>query len=62
LTGFDDIALSSLVSPRLTTVAVDKQCLGRHAWELFTDSARDEPRGRTVTVAPHLIVRGSTAD
>jgi DNA-binding LacI/PurR family transcriptional regulator len=61
LTGFDDIALGSLVSPRLTTVAVDKQCLGRHAWELFTDSVREEPRRGTVTVTPHLIVRGSTA-
>jgi LacI family transcriptional regulator len=61
LTGFDDISLGSLVSPRLTTVAVDKQRLGHHAWTLFADSAREESAGRRVTVSPNLIVRGSTA-
>jgi LacI family transcriptional regulator len=61
LTGFDDIAMSSLVSPGLTTVAVDKQRLGRHAWELFAASGADGPSGQVLTVIPALIIRGSTA-
>ncbi len=61
LTGFDDIALSRLVSPRLTTVAVKKEDLGRRAWRLFTDTADDGAARPVVTVTPELIVRGSTA-
>jgi LacI family transcriptional regulator len=60
LTGFDDIALSRLLSPGLTTVAVDKQDLGRRAWELFAEGAEDGPATRVVTVEPELIARGST--
>jgi LacI family transcriptional regulator len=64
LTGFDDIPISRLVSPRLTTMAVHKQELGRRAWELFSESgesgALDGGRG-VVTVRPELIVRSSTA-
>jgi LacI family transcriptional regulator len=64
LTGFDDIAISRLVSPRLTTMAVPRQELGRRAWELFSESgesgALDGGRG-VVTVRPELIARSSTA-
>ncbi|MCP9953910.1 LacI family transcriptional regulator [Actinomadura madurae] len=56
LTGFDDTSLSRLVTPRLTTVRVRKQDLGRRAWELLTGPGRD-----VVTVVPDLVVRASTA-
>lgn len=63
LTGFDDIALSELLRPRLTTVKVSKQDLGRRAWELFAaggDVGGGES-GRVVTAIPELITRDSTA-
>jgi LacI family transcriptional regulator len=56
LTGFDDTSLSRLVTPRLTTVRVRKQDLGRRAWELLTAPGHD-----VVTIAPELVVRASTA-
>ncbi|MEV5747342.1 LacI family DNA-binding transcriptional regulator [Actinoallomurus sp. NPDC052308] len=61
LTGFDDIALSRLVSPRLTTVTVNKQDLGLRAWQLFVDTGADGIAGSVVEVTPELVVRGSTA-
>lgn len=61
LTGFDDIVLSRLVSPRLTTVAVNKEDLGRRAWQLFAGTGDDGAAGPLVTVTPELIIRGSTA-
>jgi LacI family transcriptional regulator len=56
LTGFDDLSLSRLVSPRLTTVRVRTQDLGRRAWELLPG-----PGGRVIMVMPELVVRASTA-
>ncbi|GAA4639525.1 LacI family DNA-binding transcriptional regulator [Actinoallomurus vinaceus] len=61
LTGFDDISLSRLVSPRLTTVTVNKQDLGRRAWELFVETGADGEDGPVVMVTPELVVRASTA-
>jgi LacI family transcriptional regulator len=61
LTGFDDISLSRLVSPRLTTVTVNKQDLGRRAWDLFAETEADGEDGPVVTVTPELVVRASTA-
>lgn len=56
LVGFDDIALSQVVSPRLTTVRVRQQALGRHAWSLLFG----EDPAEITWVTPRLIVRGST--
>ena len=64
VTGFDDIALSRLLRPRLTTVRVRKQDVGRRAWELFVAARHTgdiDVAGRVVTVTGELIVRGSTA-
>ncbi|GLY75246.1 hypothetical protein Airi01_035130 [Actinoallomurus iriomotensis] len=64
LTGFDDIALSELLRPRLTTVRVSKQDLGRRAWELFASSGAIDgagETGRVVTASAELITRDSTA-
>jgi LacI family transcriptional regulator len=62
LTGFDDISLSRLVSPKLTTVAVDKQDLGRRAWDVFTQTAEPDAGGRVIMVVPELLVRDSTTE
>ena len=74
LTGFDDIALSRLLRPRLTTVEVSQQDLGRRAWESLADDAGGADGldggsgeggggggGRVVTVDTRLIARDSTA-
>jgi LacI family transcriptional regulator len=59
LVGFDDIALSQVVTPRLTTVRVRQQALGRHAWNLLFAPDADETVER---VTPKLVVRASTAE
>jgi LacI family transcriptional regulator len=58
LTGFDDVLLSRLTAPRLTTVTVRKQELGRRAWGLLFEEP--SPEG-AVTFTPELVVRDSTA-
>ncbi len=57
LVGFDDIALSQVVTPRLTTVRVRQQALGRHAWNLLFDP---EDPAAVERVVPRLVVRAST--
>jgi len=56
VTGFDDIPVSRIVGPGLTTASVTTTNLGRCAHELlFSDDA-----DRRVIVRPSLVVRGST--
>ena len=56
ITGFDDIPVSGIVGPGLTTASVSKTNLGRLAHELLSVEDVD----RHVIVRPSLIVRGST--
>lgn len=62
LIGYDDISVASLVHPGLTTVAQPKYNLGRAAMRLlhseFGDAAHHH---QSLTFAPELVVRGSTA-
>ncbi len=60
VTGFDDIPMSGIIRPGLTTVTVKKPLLGELAWQRLHDGA-DTPPGTPVTVKPALVVRGSTA-
>jgi LacI family transcriptional regulator len=55
LTGFDDIPVSGIAGPGLTTVTVDKPALGRTAHQLL-----GEADGRRVHEQATLVVRGST--
>lgn len=57
VTGFDDIPMSGIISPGLTTVTVRKQLLGQLAWQQLHEGAASRP----ITVKPTLVVRGSTA-
>lgn len=59
VTGFDDIPLSGVLSPRLTTVTVRKPLLGQLAWQQLHD-AGEASSSAAVTVTPSLVVRGST--
>ena len=45
--GVDDVALSALVRPALTTVRIDREQMGAHAVEMLMQM-RAEPDGRPV--------------
>lgn len=59
--GFDDIPLSEITAPGLTTVAVPKRTVGRLAWERLSLGETLTPDARPVTSVPvELVVRGTT--
>jgi DNA-binding LacI/PurR family transcriptional regulator len=63
LVGFDDIEMSGVLHPPLTTVRQDKVALGREAARLLLALLRGDPappRGHVI-IRPELVVRGSTA-
>ena len=62
LVGFDDVDVASLVTPPLTTIAIDKAPIGRAAFALMAHRL-EEPDANPVTsvVMPRLIQRDSVA-
>jgi LacI family transcriptional regulator len=57
--GFDNLDLTRLTFPALTTVATDPEGLGAAAFELLHARLQGErPRNRVLPV--HLVVRDST--
>ncbi|MFE9201229.1 LacI family DNA-binding transcriptional regulator [Micromonospora sp. NPDC007230] len=60
VTGFDDIPLSALTPPGLTTVAVPKRTVGRLAWQRLATEGTG-PSTTATRVPVELAVRGSTA-
>lgn len=60
--GYDDIPLSSLLSPPLTTILQDKEKLGEEAIRLLLESMKPGKKEYLmVTIPPKLVVRDSTA-
>ncbi|HZI17289.1 MAG TPA: LacI family DNA-binding transcriptional regulator [Pyrinomonadaceae bacterium] len=60
--GFDDIAFASLCEPKLTTVCVPREALGRSAVEaLIVTISHPEQRGVETSIETRLVVRASTA-
>ena len=58
--GFDDIALASFISPRLTTVAQPKHEMGAIAVELLVERIKEKNKPSTKVILPvHLVVRES---
>lgn len=55
IAGFDDIDLSSHVSPALTTLVVDKEALGKQAVELLVSP----PKKNNVLLPVQLKLRAS---
>lgn len=60
--GFDDLAMSALATPPITSVRVPCEDLGSLAVRLLLSRrGRRPPGGCTVRLHPQLVVRGSTA-
>ncbi len=60
IVGFDDVPISSVVCPALTTVAQPKEEMGVKAMEMLLALIEGEER-ENVVVKPRLVVRSSTA-
>jgi DNA-binding LacI/PurR family transcriptional regulator len=59
--GFDDVMLSRYVSPRLTTIHIEKSELMAQATELLLKLIAGEDAPGPVMIVPALVVRESTA-
>jgi len=57
IVGFDDIALAAHAVPSLSTIAVDKEALGRRGVELLLE---ETPEVTEICLPVQLIARGST--
>jgi DNA-binding LacI/PurR family transcriptional regulator len=63
VTGYDNLELSTVIDPALTTIDQDHPAYARAALDLLTAAAAGAGTvqdGRTVTIAPHLVVRASS--
>lgn len=59
LVGVDDIAMTDLVEPGLTTMHLPKQQAGQVAAELLIDCIENHPPERRIILKPRLVLRGS---
>lgn len=60
VTGIDDLPVTELLDPPLTTVRVPMRELGRRGMELLLTRLNDPGRARGGTLPCELVVRGST--
>jgi DNA-binding LacI/PurR family transcriptional regulator len=58
--GFDDLDISRVLDPVLTTVGLDAELLGATAFELLEARIGGRRRARRVVLPVELLVRGST--
>lgn len=60
--GCEDIYMARFVNPPLTTIKLDRKCLGKMAFDVLERMSHSKHRKSTETLLQtHLIVRGSTA-
>jgi DNA-binding LacI/PurR family transcriptional regulator len=59
--GFDDMDFARVLSPALTTVALDAELLGATAFELFEAQVSGRRKRATTVLPAELVVRDSTA-
>lgn len=58
--GFDDIELAQYVTPKLTTIRQNTNCIGRKAADILIDAIDNNKKSNTKTMIPtELIVRES---
>lgn len=60
LIGFDDLPVSSMVMPQLTTIQYPRREIAAHAFEILLQTIRGEKQTPCATVYPKLVVRKST--
>ncbi len=60
LVGFDDITLSRVVCPPLTTLSVSKVAIGASAARLLLDRLQGRSEADEIIFKPQLLIRGST--
>jgi LacI family transcriptional regulator len=61
IVGYDDIPLSSLLTPPLTTIKQNKDALGAIAMQLLLEEIHDPGHShQQVQIQPTLVLRGST--
>ena len=60
IVGFDDIDMSSLINPKLTTVRQDIEKIGKISVDMLLDMANDNKANQeTVLLEPELVIRES---
>jgi DNA-binding LacI/PurR family transcriptional regulator len=59
--GFDDMDFARVLSPPLTTVALDAERLGATSFELLEKRLSGERTRKRIVLPAQLLVRGSTA-
>jgi LacI family transcriptional regulator len=60
LIGFDDIVLSRVVCPPLTTMGVSKVSMGAAAARMLLERLQGDQTQEEIKLRPNLIIRGST--
>lgn len=61
LIGFDDLLLSEIVKPALTTLHLSRRDIATRAFFSLQASSQIGPQAQTSTIQPRLVVRASTA-
>lgn len=58
--GFDDLPVSSMVMPPLTTIELPRREIAAHAFEMLRQAIRGGKRAPCAAVCPRLVIRKST--
>ncbi|MDF2675507.1 MAG: transcriptional regulator [Clostridiales bacterium] len=62
ITGYDDVFLSQITTPKLTTISQPKYDLGKISAEILIKLINGEDiDSREIKLEPHLVIRGSVA-
>ena len=61
IAGFDNIELSTLVRPLLTTVAQPIQEIGERGAQMLIDIIHERSEGESILLPPSLVMRSSVA-
>jgi len=59
IVGFDDIEISNIVSPKLSTVHVPHRQMGRHSAQSIINMLNGSPEGTSLELKPHFVQRES---
>lgn len=60
VTGYDNLELSTVIDPALTTIDQDHAAYAQAALDLLMRAAAGDRSGETITIEPQLIIREST--